>query len=280
MKTKEYYMEIIENLRNGVSDKYLTPELYNEMLECPFFEEKMLIHNLWYVNKSKNDTRTWLEKKISNKKSDILKRLNSTQIMNDSNNETIHYIESIKVVKIFFCVSGRNAWYSTWVRKYSENSMHLTLSSAKKYCELKRVQGSVFYIEEVPALYITGGALPIYVLQINERVPFSNYYLKTEYKEKYPQNKSYYGIGSSLEDFIYTFDWQSSFWKKRISSFSEQNIQTYIFYTDAENEALEFDDFLQAWKSNSCGSDSALAWTQKNLEKYECTSMQLLADQL
>ena len=80
-------------------------------------------------------------------------------------------LRGIKVVKIYYCYYGRNAWYSTWVQKYYKNCMHASFDSAKGFAEINRKQGSVFYIKELPALYIESGSYPILVTQINKTCP-------------------------------------------------------------------------------------------------------------
>jgi hypothetical protein len=48
------------------------------------------------------------------------------------------------VRKIYYVSSGRNAWWSTWVKQYNSGCMHTTLDGAKKYAEKMRTNGSVF----------------------------------------------------------------------------------------------------------------------------------------
>ena len=59
----------------------------------------------------------------------------------------------VKPVLLFVVTRGRNAWHSTWVRNYQgPASLVGSLRAAKALAEQQRVQGSVFYIREVPGL--------------------------------------------------------------------------------------------------------------------------------
>ena len=77
--------------------------------------------------------------------------------------------------KVYYAHDGRNAWHSTWVQRYSDGCMHTTLQSAKDYCEGRRKPGSVFYIREVPALWLTIHLGTYVLIQIGEKNPFGNY---------------------------------------------------------------------------------------------------------
>ncbi len=72
-----------------------------------------------------------------------LKRIESFEVheifYSDINNQKLLTLKNVKAVKIFYCFYGRNAWYTTWVQKYSENCMHSSLESAKEFAEANRV---------------------------------------------------------------------------------------------------------------------------------------------
>lgn len=94
--------------------------------------------------------------------------------------------------KIYYISHGRNAWNSTWVRKYKDGCLHTTLQSAKQAAEKWRVSGSVFYIEQVPALVLsTDGPYSIIITQINEDWPLKDYR---------PNGNLYQNRGQSLID--------------------------------------------------------------------------------
>ncbi len=54
---------------------------------------------------------------------------------------------------MYFLSTGRNAWHETWSKRYQGSaSLHFTLVEAKKTAEKGRTQGTVFTIDQVPAL--------------------------------------------------------------------------------------------------------------------------------
>lgn len=63
---------------------------------------------------------------------------------------------------VYMLISGRNAWHSTWITRYSKNiAFYSSLQGAKSQAELLRRQGSVFYVRQVPVLLVrtTEGAV-------------------------------------------------------------------------------------------------------------------------
>lgn len=64
---------------------------------------------------------------------------------------------------------GRNAWHSTWIGRYGTGwSLWLHEAEAKKACERQRVQGSVFYLDLIPAIYLRGPGYTIFAADVND----------------------------------------------------------------------------------------------------------------
>lgn len=78
-------------------------------------------------------------------------------------------------VKLYFVHNGRNAWHSTWTQKYHPDCIHLSMQSAKAYCEKHRNNGTVFYILEMPALELHSGSSTVLITQINAASPLAGY---------------------------------------------------------------------------------------------------------
>ena len=76
-----------------------------------------------------------------------------------------------RAVKLHYVIYGRNAWNSTWVTKYSPGCMNLSFDTAKRVAEKNRIQGSVFYIRELPALQFINSKLSLFVTEINTDIP-------------------------------------------------------------------------------------------------------------
>lgn len=214
---------------------------------------------------------------------DILQRFNSEandQIFDHIfQNEEKYKLTNIKVIKIYYCFYGRNAWHSTWSTKYSNNCMHSSLSSAKKFAERNRVQGSVFYIEELPAFCFYGGKFPIVVTQINESCPFREYSaiaLKDDvslgYKKIAGSQSNYLKLGSPLIGTILSFNSNSRFWKTP----PPVNNSIIFLYSSNDTEQVPLKTTkLRTWKSTSQGKDYYLSWGQVDRRVRQSSTMRL-----
>jgi hypothetical protein len=78
-----------------------------------------------------------------------------------------YMVREVKVVRLYYVTTGRNAWWSTWIKRYSPGCMHSTLDSAKSFCEGRRVHGTVFYVDELPSLAFVAPERSLVVSEIN-----------------------------------------------------------------------------------------------------------------
>ena len=173
-------------------------------------------------------------------------------------------LEGIKAVKIYFCFYGRNSWNSAWVHKYKTNCMHLTLDSAKNYAETNRVQGSVFNITELPALQFDGGNYPIFVTQINEKIPLKDYSADalSQY-DPYGRLKisgymdNYMTYGAPLNGIVSSFTDTGRF----LRTPQAKNNLVIALYAQNPVQATELENVkMKAWKSKSAGKKFYLNW--------------------
>lgn len=84
-------------------------------------------------------------------------------------------VESISATLLYYVFSGRNAWHSTWITRYSVGCMHTSLELAKKFSEKRRTQGTVFNIKELPAVIFHSKNGCLAVTQINSHNPLATY---------------------------------------------------------------------------------------------------------
>jgi hypothetical protein len=68
---------------------------------------------------------------------------------------------------VYFLTNGRNAWHSTWINRYGPRSISGRLSTVRQWAEQRRVQGSVFYIERMPALVLQADDLTLVGVEVN-----------------------------------------------------------------------------------------------------------------
>jgi hypothetical protein len=184
-------------------------------------------------------------------------------------NESIHSEVSIdKVVKkgirkIYFVYEGRNAWWSTWVHTYKPGCMHTTLDSAQQYVEKNRKRGSVFYIEEIPALTLEGKFISLIISQINCQEVLENY--KSKHKNPIKGlNTCHITTGASLYQAYKSFAFDSLFWyvpppKENsvlifASKYKLKDLETYRIPT------------IYKHKSESVGSNYLLRWKASAVE--------------
>ena len=71
--------------------------------------------------------------------------------------------------KMLYLGYGRNAWHSTWIRRYYPGSISFFEKDLQLLCEKHRVQGSVFRIEPVPVVYLEYRHDVVVLLAINDR---------------------------------------------------------------------------------------------------------------
>lgn len=85
--------------------------------------------------------------------------------------ERLEFAKMLCPTWIYQVIYGRNAWHSTWVQIYDEENFHLEFEAAKESAENRRVQGSKWTIEELPALAFVGERHTLVVTEINSDRP-------------------------------------------------------------------------------------------------------------
>lgn len=164
------------------------------------------------------------------------------------------------VRKIYYVLSGRNAWHSTWIREYRFGCMHLSFKAAKQHAESLRRNGSVFYIKEMPALVIQGEISALVVTQINCEAVFQEYsaagYPSDSKSIDMPENQAL--IGRPLQSIARSFAHDSRYW--RVSP--PPNNSVLMFTTDRQLKDFEKykDSSISEYRSASVGGDYALNW--------------------
>lgn len=77
-------------------------------------------------------------------------------------------IYGARLTRLPFLSYGRNAWHSTWItRYYSAGSVCLAIGALQAKAEKLRTQGSVFRIEEMPALALQTEGATIFLVEVN-----------------------------------------------------------------------------------------------------------------
>lgn len=186
-------------------------------------------------------------------------------------------VKSVEAGVLYYLFSGRNAWHSTWITRYTEGCMHSDLESAKNTAERQRTQGSVFYIAELPALVFRSAAGAIVVSEINSGSPLSGYSADAIQDDVPDGSKKikgardrYIARGVPMLGAALSFDRMSRFWKQR------PPWRNAVIVVASDNPKHVFVPLrtskLQSWRSWSSGSLYRLGWGSVT-DRYGNTAM-------
>lgn len=177
-----------------------------------------------------------------------------------SKDESSGPVEEVKAGAVYFVTEGRNAWHSKWVMKYTKNSIHSTLSSAKSFCERNRKSGSVFYIKRLPCLVLVGSENVVIVTEINSDNPLSRHLLLSDSPGRdavVAENlvvKSLENVSNVRVGFCaYSNVWVSERGK----------LNSILLMQHKKRLKLEGNpESSSVWRSSSIGSDYSLIWKE------------------
>lgn len=178
-------------------------------------------------------------------------------------------VDTIEIGILYYVYTGRNAWHSTWITRYTAGCMHTSFKSARDFVENRRVQGSVFYIQQLPALIIKSSTKKLYITEINNKNPLSGYSayatsnkapVGTIFIENHKNN--YLVKDELLENIILSFNVNSRFWKKNPSAKN-----SILIFGSINHELYEIEKIpnnLIIYKSMSYGKNTLLGWRAMN----------------
>lgn len=180
-------------------------------------------------------------------------------------------VECVAEVKIYYVTTGRNAWWNTWITRYSPGCMHSTIESAKAFCERRRVQGTVFYIDELPSLMFRAKDKAIAVSEINteEFLARLNVDRLISIIEVLPV------ASMTLLQVMYAFRSDSLLWPP---SHPKENSTIVSFCADRLTlEVLAPPDALSTWASRSNGPNYYLRWSSRPFDKGRASLHRLVS---
>lgn len=185
-------------------------------------------------------------------------------------NEDVEFHEC-RAVKLHYLIYGRNAWNTTWVTKYSPGCMNPTFDSAKAEAEKKRVQGSVFYIREVPALQFISKKLCIFITEINTDSPLKNF-LEVSEQPNITLMDVYSHFTSERPNSIIRLIWRNT-------EFSRQNGKMCLVRNNFNSlETIASSRELKGYKSYSNGKGYYLGWNKEENKLHTSSVERLAAD--
>jgi len=178
-------------------------------------------------------------------------------------------VRGISAVKIYYLYRGRNAWYNTWVTHYSQNCFQPTLEGARRQAEQLRCQGSVFYVQELPALLLMCEIHSLLVTEINTSEPLGHFddriYSSTWNRDE--NGRREFRRGMTLGGASYMFSHYSDCWRVRPER--ENSVITEILpATDSTWERIDAKP-LKLRMSSSQGSAYNLMWSEVSEARAE-----------
>ncbi len=170
-------------------------------------------------------------------------------------------VRTVKVVRLFYVTTGRNAWWSTWITRYSPGCMHSTIKSAKTFCEQRRVQGTVFYIDELPSLafVVPERALVISEINTDEFLGRLDFTRLTSLTTVLPVSSM------TLRQMTYVFRPESPLWPPSYPQ-KDSTILSFCSKPETLAEVLP-NDQLFSWASSSTGPNYHLNWSTRPFTK-------------
>mgnify|MGYP001423194962 CR=1 FL=1 len=147
---------------------------------------------------------------------------------------------------VFYILKGRNAWNSTWIRRYYPDRCALSFEGAANCVERMRVQGSTWSILEIPMILFTGRKLAMAVGDINDPAVFAT----TRYSAYCPPNIS--DIQFSIRP--------------------TQNSTLMCLIMDPTTQLPPARDFRQ-FKSVSLGGNEQLEWHAQDARTFDLRPM-------
>lgn len=174
-------------------------------------------------------------------------------------------VTSARAVMLYYGIYGRNAWHSTWVKRYTEGSITTTLTDAKLYAEKSRKPGSQFSIVELPAVEVVSDEETYFVVHINTLSPFKGCMTKKaldRLKNKVGVTQpGFLRTGSCLAQALYTLTPLSPYWTENPDP--KNSIIILNGSSDKKPPALPTRK-LTGWKSKTFGKNFYLGWTEQS----------------
>ena len=191
-------------------------------------------------------------------------------------------ITTIDAVQVYYAYRGRNTWNWTWTTHYFAGAMNATLGQAQQHAESMRKQGSVFYVETLPALLLNTDRGAFVVTQINKTAPLVDYLLRpvitnasTGEKQKLPVLLR---RGEKAQRFASSLIYRSEYWRVR----QPHSDSILLFRVQAGPEGGRFERFSDSLKStlrsSSSGPNYCLEWDGLPIEmKHDAHAVHKLA---
>lgn len=170
-------------------------------------------------------------------------------------------------ISVYALIRGRNAWNSTWVRHWFHNSHLFTnLNDAKLGAEDLRQRGNVFYINQVPGIWLHGSRTDIAIIDGIAGTPFANFEGMTQELERTYDGFAHRGVypGVTMREAAIEFGPGSRAWSDRAAG-PHNNSRSGATAHPTKFTPLPVGGY-HAFTSVPVGSDRYLNWEPRRTE--------------
>lgn len=152
-------------------------------------------------------------------------------------------LPDIRAVAVLFLSHGRNAWHSTWIRRYSVGSFFRDGRRARNAVESGKTRGTVFYMRVLPALQINYGTRRFLLTEINTPEPLRHLDL----------SETRFGlIGRGLTHFLDMLTPPSSLWKPG------QATEDHVILQEVAEDFIDLTSYSLLAKGRDAGNNPPL----------------------
>lgn len=144
----------------------------------------------------------------------------------------------VRAVAVHFLSYGRNAWHSTWIRRYSVGDFAREGRAVQRKVDERRGPGTVFYLTVLPAIQVDFGSRKFVVTEINTNEPFRHIDLD---QARYPL------LANNMRGFLDYIEPTSTLWK------SGQKRENSVILQEVDEDYIDF----AAYSALAKGRDKA-----------------------
>lgn len=157
---------------------------------------------------------------------------------------------SVRAVAVLFLSYGRNAWHSTWIRRYSVGDFSREGRIVQRKVEERKSPGTVFYLKVLPAFQIDFGARKFIVTEINTKEPFRHIDLD---EARYPL------LANNLKGFLGLIAPTSSLWKPG------QSRENSVIVQEVDEDYIDLAAYAALSKGRDATNNPAIGGYQRTV---------------
>jgi hypothetical protein len=178
-------------------------------------------------------------------------------------------VQFVSASKVYYLITGRNAWHSTWVRQYYKNCISTESRELERDAERLRERGTTFQIQELPGICLETKSGCAVLTEINTFYPLKNYDPISYLKNKNVKNNIMPEDGSKLNSFVGssigciadTLKFSSECWIRA------SNYESIFWLFLPKGKIADFEQCSHYYQNKesrpSGGSRNSLAWSIK-----------------